>query len=360
MKNGCAIFLAILLGVVLGGCSKEDPRGFPKVDYNKDGKVIFEELIIAFPDLTVEEFLAADVDHSGDISDKEYQRFYEVRKTGKKLTAASAPPVQVPSTAAAKPAPTPASAPASAPAAKPVEAAAPAEPAKPVEDVKAAAPARAEPPAAVAAPQAAGPAETVETVEVGTTPPAATAPEVKTYVVERGDTLSRIAKKFGVGAKALMDANNVKNADRLEAGASLTIPATGEARPQAPTSAASPAVTRFVAAFFSKSNAGDLNGLLDCYGETVDYYKKGKAGTDVVRQDKAEYFSRWPERSYKPGAASVEDVAGGDLRVTVPTSFVVNKGDKRVQGEAKFVFRLRPAGESFRIVGEQSVVTEKK
>lgn len=352
MKNGCAIFLAMLLGLALGGCSKEDPRGFPKVDYNKDGKVIFEELIVVFPDLTVEEFLAADVDHSGDIADKEYQRFYEARKAGKNLTAASAPPAQTTSAEAAKPAPAPAPA--------PVAAAAPVEVAKPVEDVKAAAPARTEPPAAVAAPHASGPAETVETVEVGTTPPAASALEAKTYVVERGDTLSRIAKKLGVGVKALMDANNMKNADRLEAGASLAVPATGAGEALVRTSAASPAVTRFVAAFFSKTESGDINGLIDSYGDAVDYYKKGKSGTDVVRQDKAEYFARWPERSYKPGAASVEEVAGGDLRVTVPTSFVVKKGDKRVQGEAQFVFRLRPAGESFRIVGEQSVVTEKK
>jgi LysM repeat protein len=366
MKNGYAIFLAILLGLALGGCSKEDPRGFSKVDYNKDGKIIFEELIIAFPDLTVEEFLAADADHSGALSDSEYQRFYEARKAGKKLSAASAPPAQPAPAEAAKPAPTPAPAPAPtpAPADKPAEAAKPAEPAMaptPAKVSEAPTPAAPTPAApAMAAPQAGGPAEAVEMVEVGATSPAASGKSntAKTYTVERGDTVSRIAKKFGVGVKALMDANTMKNADRLEAGASITIPAA--AGDEVKTSAASPAVTRFVAAFFSKTDSGDINGLIDSYGETVEYYKKGKSGTDVVRQDKAEYFARWPERSYKPGAASVEELAGGDLRVTVPTAFIVKKSGKSVQGEAKFVFRLHPTGDSFRIVGEQSAVTEKK
>jgi LysM repeat protein len=337
MKSGLSMLLALLLGLALGGCNKEDPQGFPKVDYNKDGRIIFEELIVVFPDLTVEEFLAADADHNGALDDKEYQRFHEARLAGRKLEPSAAP------------APAPGAGPAvdgkpAAPAAAP-EAPAPAAPA---------APAPATPPATSAAPAG---GEAVETVEVG---PDAAAPgpaAARTYTVARGDNLSRIAKKFGVTAKEIMAANNMKAADRLEAGATLTIPASGA--PAAAT-AAPPAVTAFVARVFAQNASGDINGLLDAYGETVDYYKKGKSGKDIVRQDKADYFSRWPERTYAPGPASVEKLPGGDLRVTVPTAFTAKSGNKRVAGRAAFTFLLRPEGDSFRIVGEQSVVTEKK
>jgi LysM repeat protein len=205
----------------------------------------------------------------------------------------------------------------------------------------------------------------VETVVVESPAPAPAkeaAPARKTYTVARGDSLSRIAKKFGVSAKEVMAANNMKNADHLEAGAEIVIPgASGEAASaQAGAPAAPAAVTDFVAGFFAKSEAGDVNGLMDLYGDRVDYYKKGKSGKDVVRQDKVDYFQRWPKRTYVPGQARVETLSGGELRVTVPTAFTAGKGDKQVRGQAKFTFLLRPAGDGYRIVGEQSLVTEKK
>ena len=204
------------------------------------------------------------------------------------------------------------------------------------------------------------PAEAEETVEVvSVAPEPAVAPARQTYTVVRGDTLSRIAKKFGVTPKDIMAANAMKSADHLEAGAEIVIPGKDGAS-VAPAKATPPAVAELVAGFFEKSGKGDVNGLLDYYGETVDYYKKGKSGKDIVRQDKADYFQRWPERSYTAKPAQVETLPGGDLRVAVPTDFTVKKGDKAVRGQAKFTFLLRPAGSGYRIVGEQSVVTERK
>lgn len=370
MTYGKMLALALALGLALGGCSKEDPLSFEKVDHNKDGKVIFEELILVFPDLTVEEFLAADANHNESLDAKEYQRLREARAAGKRLDASSAPPAPpapaAPAKApeAAKPAapekaPEPAKTPEPAAPAKP-EAAAPAAPAK-APEVAPAAPAVA-PPAAPAPAQAQAPdqpGETVETVEVETvSPPPAKESARQTYTVARGDSLTRIAKKFGVSAKDIMDANNMKNADHLEAGAEIVIPGKEGAAPAV--EAVPPAVADLVKGFFDKSGSGDVNGLLDYYGERVDYYKKGKSGKDIVRQDKVDYFQRWPERTYTPKPASVEKLPNGDLRVTVPTAFSVKNSGKNVRGQAKFTFLLRPAGTGYRIVGEQSVVTEKQ
>ncbi|OLN27782.1 Translation initiation factor 2 [Desulfovibrio sp. DV] len=340
---------------MLTGCEKEDAKGFPKVDYNKDGKIIFEELIVVFPDLTVDEFLAADADTNGSLDDKEYTRLRQARDAGKKLDAASPPPA--PAVAPKAPPAEPDKA-APAKAAEPAPAQAPAAGPAPTP-----APATTLPPAgpSAAAPQAAAPvAEVVETVvaESGPAEPAQPAAP-QTYTVARGDTLSRIAKKFGITSKELMAANGMKDADRIDAGRVLTIPAPATA-PSGPGSSVQPAVTVFVADYFAKSSSGDITALVDLYDTSVEYYKKGRIGTDVVRQDKTAYFDRWPERTYKAAAATVTPLPGGNLKVTVPVDYTVKRADKSARGQATFTLMLRPAGGSFRIVGEQSAVTERK
>jgi len=53
------------------------------------------------------------------------------------------------------------------------------------------------------------------------TPPTASAPQ--TYVVQRGDTLSAIAARFGTSVAALMSQNSLASADRVAAGQALQI-----------------------------------------------------------------------------------------------------------------------------------------
>lgn len=56
----------------------------------------------------------------------------------------------------------------------------------------------------------------------GTTP--TTAGQGQKYVVQRGDTLLSIARRFGVTVKQLQAANNITNPDRIYPGQVLTIP----------------------------------------------------------------------------------------------------------------------------------------
>lgn len=239
MKSRIATTMVLAAGLALAGCSKEDPTGFPKVDYNKDGRVIFEELIVVFPDLTVEEFLAADADGNGTLSDQEYGRFREARANGKKLDAAAAP---------AAPAAKPADAQTPKPAA-PAKAAEPAPTAPAVEPAPAAPPAAsapaaaeavetvvAEPPAPIPAPSAAPAAKPAPTAEKPASPATTSAAVAQkpaaaggtAHTVARGDTLTRLAKKYGVSAQAIMEANGMKDADHLQLGKTLNIPAAAQ------------------------------------------------------------------------------------------------------------------------------------
>ncbi|MCC7132383.1 MAG: LysM peptidoglycan-binding domain-containing protein, partial [Gemmatimonadales bacterium] len=44
------------------------------------------------------------------------------------------------------------------------------------------------------------------------------------HVVRRGETLSSLARKYGVSVEALMSANGLRSARGLQAGRRLTIP----------------------------------------------------------------------------------------------------------------------------------------
>lgn len=49
-------------------------------------------------------------------------------------------------------------------------------------------------------------------------------PEMTTYVVQRGDTLTRIARRFGVNMQVLAEVNNITNPNRIYVGQTLVIP----------------------------------------------------------------------------------------------------------------------------------------
>lgn len=62
-------------------------------------------------------------------------------------------------------------------------------------------------------------------------PPAETP---STYTVQAGDTLFRIAQRFGTTVDALARANNITNVNRLDVGTVLTIPGEGDLPPDEP------------------------------------------------------------------------------------------------------------------------------
>jgi LysM repeat protein len=73
---------------------------------------------------------------------------------------------------------------------------------------------------------------------VTTVPPATTTTVPTEYIVQKGDTLSRIADQFGVTVAQLVAANSIPDADHIKEGQRLTIPP-----PTAATSAPNPGTT---------------------------------------------------------------------------------------------------------------------
>jgi len=88
-------------------------------------------------------------------------------------------------------------------------------------------------PAEAAAP-AAPPAPAEIVVETSETVVAAEPATGGSYVVARGDSLSRIAERFHISSAALMQANGITDADKIAVGQTLIIPGAGMAAPASP------------------------------------------------------------------------------------------------------------------------------
>lgn len=73
-------------------------------------------------------------------------------------------------------------------------------------------------------------------VSTGAAAPESQAAATTTYTVQRGDTLAKIAARFGVTMAALLKANpQIKNPDQIYVGQRLTIPSSGGSQPPAGT-----------------------------------------------------------------------------------------------------------------------------
>ena len=90
------------------------------------------------------------------------------------------------------------------------------------------APADPDAPPALVAEQSAADEEAVEpeTVAPALAAPAEAAPELKTYVVEPGDSLRTVAQQFGVSVATIAAANKLANPDLIAVGQELVIPST--------------------------------------------------------------------------------------------------------------------------------------
>lgn len=50
----------------------QDVTPFAELDVDASGGLLYEELVVAMPDLTVDQFAEIDTDSSGDVSEEEY------------------------------------------------------------------------------------------------------------------------------------------------------------------------------------------------------------------------------------------------------------------------------------------------
>lgn len=110
------------------------------------------------------------------------------------------------------------------------------------------------------------------------------------YFVRRGDTLSRIAARYGVTVAALATANGMRVGGLLEAGRTLSVPGAPAmaAAPSAPTtpSLSAPAVAQPTGQIVSAADVGAIaaqQGVSPSLAEAIGYQESGFNNAEVSR-----------------------------------------------------------------------------
>ncbi|WP_300157380.1 LysM peptidoglycan-binding domain-containing protein [Solidesulfovibrio sp.] len=205
---------ALCLCAALCACSGGDKDSFRNVDHDKNGKISYEELLFVFPDVRSDDFVRLDTDGDGSLSEEEYKAF---------LKGDAAAPAK---TAPAKTAP--------APAAPRAPTTPPSGLSRPGDPTQMAVPYRGEEVIEIPAPgsESGGKAkpdkgrkDAKETRDAKPKAESAKKGDATQYTVQRGDNLSRIAHKFGIGVDDITRANGNMNPDTLRDGQVLNIPA---------------------------------------------------------------------------------------------------------------------------------------
>lgn len=195
--------LALSLLIMVSACSGGDKDSFRNVDHDRNGKISYEELLFVFPDVTPELFAQADANGDGSLSEEEYKAFVnnETARAAGNNTAAK-PVAQQPKSQK------------SATQGSSVQ---PSTPYKGEEVIEIPAPGSDQ---GAKAKTEKGKHDAKEAKGK----PEAAASAGTQYTVQRGDLLSRIARKFGVSVEDIVRANGNMNPDSLRDGQTITIP----------------------------------------------------------------------------------------------------------------------------------------
>ena len=121
-------------------------------------------------------------------------------------------------------------------------------------------------------------------------------------------------------------------------------------------------VRAFIEQHLLSSSGADLNGFLNAYAARVDYYDRGRVTREAIRKDKAYYFDRWPERTYRlSGPIEINANADGSINVRYDTSYSVFSParDQRASGISRNVLTLTDGAEGLRITAETSEVVRR-
>lgn len=196
------MIFALCAALASVSCSKEDKQSFASVDHDKDGGIIFEEMAFVYPDVVVENFAAYDANQDGILAPDEYEVFRKEVVVDKKP----------PRIARLSPAP------AKSAAQPPVQAVQPDITVTLEPETPPAKPAQTPPPAAAtpAKPGAKAPATEQKAQERR---------EPGQYTIQRGDNLTKIAKKNNITVEEILKANEGLSADSIRDGQVITIPA---------------------------------------------------------------------------------------------------------------------------------------
>ncbi len=114
-------------------------------------------------------------------------------------------------------------------------------------------------------------------------------------------------------------------------------------------------VPRFVDAWKSMAEAGNLNGYMDNYAGTVDYYNRSGASRSFVRADKARAFRLYNSMRVNITNMSFEVSADGSRATAVFDKEWDFRGSRNSSGKVQTQLRLRNENGRWLITGERDL-----
>lgn len=126
-------------------------------------------------------------------------------------------------------------------------------------------------------------------------------------------------------------------------------------------------VHAFILDYFAATSRGDLDQLLNYYGELVDYHDWGRVNQDAIRKDKQEFFTRWPV--VENNLLTVIDVLKTESEQEKIIRFISQfqayaptkeAATKQSQGKAKNTWRLRSEPDGLKIIVEKQTVLRRQ
>ncbi len=105
----------------------------------------------------------------------------------------------------------------------------------------------------------------------------------RSHIVERGDTISRIARRYGVSARALASANGIRNPRALPVGRRLRIPGAVEAAIVADSASRRPPAKAAVAKTYTVRRGDTLSSIARRHGTSV---RQLLAANNIERADR--------------------------------------------------------------------------
>lgn len=166
-------------------------------------------------------------------------------------------------------------------------------------------------------------------------PRARSAGDDPVHVVERGDTLSQIAREAGVSLPQLLAANpQVRNPDLIHVGDRIRIPAAGAAAPQAPASGHANALSAQGLELIKGFEGLRLNAYQDSAGVwTIGYgHTGGVRPGDRITQAEAEAYLRQDTGWAQQAVRDLVRVPLSQGQFDALTSFTFNLGRGALEG----------------------------
>lgn len=118
---------------------------------------------------------------------------------------------------------------------------------------------------------------------------------------------------------------------------------------------------QFLIDYFSFTRVGNLERVLSCYAEQVDYFSKGFVGKDFIRKDKEAYFRFFPTINYyldgDVAFRFLDSTGQAELRFTY--TFLTENSKQTITGKADNTWKIDKINNQLKIVGEQQNVTSR-